>query len=43
VPDRVVVQQLRVPLEIERGGFARIVVARGIELDAVARGNARGA
>ena len=41
VPDRLVVQQLRMTFEVEDRGLARIVVAARVERDPVARSNAR--
>src|SRR5439155_15700897 len=41
VPDRLVVQQLRMPLEVEDRRLARIVVAARVEIDAVSRGDTR--
>jgi hypothetical protein len=41
VPDRLVVQQLRMPLEVDDRRLARIVVAARVESDAVPRGDTR--
>src|SRR5207248_1013390 len=37
VPDRIVVQQLRMALEIQRRSLASLLVTRNVELDAVSR------
>src|SRR4029078_963166 len=41
VPDRVVVQQLGMPLEVQRRRLARVVIAIRVEREPVARGAAR--
>ena len=41
MPDRVVVQQLRMPLQVERSRLARRLVALDVERDALARRDAR--
>src|SRR5437867_236790 len=41
VPDRIVVEKLRMTLEVENGRFARLFVERGIEDDTVPGRNAR--
>src|SRR5262249_5353028 len=41
VPDRVVVEELRVALDVEDGGFTCALVGADVELDAVTRGDSR--